>query len=235
MHSSYNLNYRHSGRNLSVSLVRPARGHVSFFICGDRRNNENTADQRRIRPQDCGGSLGLLCRLLLLSLSLAVAPIVTFAGEPVHDHGNVNDPTGTWLIRDGEGLWILMNFHAGGTLTGDFQGESAFGPPPFNIIVTPQSGVWQKTGAKTFAVTFVSLEYQVSPPDAPIYQIDKSQLTGVLSDSGNQMQLTALSTAFNPDGSQKGDSFADTANGIRIPLEVLPNTSHSLPIPVQPL
>jgi hypothetical protein len=67
-----------------------------------------------------------------------------------------------------------------------------------------------------------------------LHQIDKSQLTGVLSDSGNQMKLTALTTAYNPDGSQKGDSFPDTANGIRIPLEVLPNTSNTLPIPEQP-
>jgi len=109
--------------------------------------------------------------------------------------------------------------------------------PPFDIIVTPQSGVWQKTGAKTFAVTFISLEYQGNPqlpPNASIYQIDKSQLTGVLNESGGQMQLTALTTIFNPDGTQKAGPFPDTANGVRIPLEILPDTSHSLPIPPQP-
>jgi hypothetical protein len=172
-------------------------------------DNENTTIQERIRPQDCSGSFALFCRLLFLSLSLAVAPIVTFAGEPVHDQGHVNDPTGTWLIRDGDGLYIIMIFHAGGTLTGDFHGEAGFiqgAQPPFDIIVTPQSGVWQKTGAKTFAVTFISLEYQGNPqlpPNASIYQIDKSQLTGVLNESGGQMQLTALTTIFNPDGTQK--------------------------------
>jgi hypothetical protein len=133
-----------------------------------------------------------------------------------------------------------MTFHAGGTFTGDFHGEAGFIPgaqPPFDVIVTPQSGVWQKTGAKTFAVTFIALEYQGNPqlpPNASIYQIDKSQLTRVLSDSGNQMQLTALTTTFNPDGTQKGGPFPDTANGVRIPLEVLPNTSNSLPIPQPP-
>jgi hypothetical protein len=102
--------------------------------------------------------------------------------------------------------------------------------------------VWRKTGARTFAVTFVSLEYKtplneqevLSGEGFALHQIDKSQLTGVLSDSGNEMKLTALTTAYNPDGSQKGDSFPDTANGIRIPLEVLPNTSHTFPIPPVP-
>lgn len=234
MSFSSNLNYSRAVRKLSINLITPAREQVSLFIFGERGDKENMTIQERVRPQFCSRSFALLCRLLFLSLSLAVAPMVTFAGEPGHDQGHVNDPTGTWLIRDGDGLYIIMNFHAGGTLTGDFQSEAAFGQPPFNVIVTPQNGVWQKTGAKTFAVTFVALEYFVTPPTAPMFQIDKIQLIGVLNDSGDKMQFSALTTNFNPDGSQKGDSFADTANGVRIPLEVLPNTSHTLPIPPQP-
>jgi hypothetical protein len=220
MPSFSNLDDRRSGKSLTVKPIQTTQ---------------------RVRPRDCATFFPLLCRLLALLLALAVAPTVTFAGETAHDQGHVNDPTGAWLIRNGEGLFILMTFHAGGTLTGDFQGEAAFvpgGQPPFDVIVTPQSGVWQKTGAKRFAATFLALEYQAAtttnPPSAPLFQIDKVQLTGVLNESGDQMQLTALTTVFNPDGSQKGNSFPDTANGIRIPLEILPNTSHSLPIPIMP-
>ncbi|HYZ75309.1 MAG TPA: hypothetical protein VE641_19680 [Chthoniobacterales bacterium] len=134
-------------------------------------------------------------------------------------------------------MFILTVFHKGGTLTGDVQGESAFLPgsaPPLNVINSPESGVWSKTGGKTFAATFLTIEYQVTPPTAPVFQFDKVQFTGVLDDSGDEMKLTALVTFFNPDGSQKGDSISDTANGVRVPLEVLPNTSHTLPIPTPP-
>jgi len=67
-----------------------------------------------------------------------------------------------------------------------------------------------------------------------LYQFDKVQFSGVLNESGDQIELTALITNFNPDGTQKGDSFSDTANGVRIALEVLPNTTHSLRLPEHP-
>ena len=180
----------------------------------------------------CGKMLTITS--VLLVLLLAIAPSVTLA----QDNGShkLNDPTGAWLIRNSEGFFILTVFHKGGTLTGDIQGESASIPgaqPPSNVIVTPESGVWQKTGGKTFAATFLTIEYQDSL-SAPVFQFDKIQFTGVLSESGDQMELTALVTIFNPDGTQKGDSISDKANGIRVPLEVLPNTSDTLPIPTIP-
>ena len=62
------------------------------------------------------------------------------------------------------------------------------------------------------------------------------QFTGVLSDSGNQIELTALVTFFDANGNQlpPQEGIRDKANGVRIPLEVLPNTSHTLPIPTIP-
>lgn len=240
MTTFFNSNYRHGGKNLTVSSVKTSVAELmSLLVSGDRCDAKNPTCQQWTRPHDFGRSFAVLCRLLFLSLTLTVASTMTFAGEAGQDQDrdHASDPTGTWLIRDGDGFYILMVFHEGGTLTGDFQGEAAFvpgGQPPFDIIVTPQSGVWRKTGPKTFAVTFVALEYQVNPPNGSIFQIDKSQLTGVLINSGNEMRLTALTTVFNPDGTQKGNSFPDTANGVRIPLEILPNTSHSLPIPVMP-
>jgi hypothetical protein len=177
-------------------------------------------------------------RLLSLSLVLAVAAPTLFADEWDHMDGRDkdHDPTGAWLIRNSGGQFILTVFHKGGTLTGDVQGESAFVPgvkPPENVIISPESGVWQKTGWKTFAATFITLEYDANPPFA-LFEFDKIQFTGILNKSGDQIALTARVTLFNPDGTQRGDSFPDVANGTRIPLEILPSTAHSLPTPTNP-
>lgn len=178
-------------------------------------------------------------RLLLMLapvLVIAIAPSVTFAQD--NGSNKLNDPTGAWLIRNSEGSFILTVFHKGGTLTGDLQGESAFVPgakPPESVIISPESGVWQKTGGKTFAATFITLEYDANPPFA-LFEFDKIQFTGVLNESGDQIALTALVTLFNPDGTQKPpqEGIPDKANGVRIPVEILPNTSHTLPIPPIP-
>jgi hypothetical protein len=124
-----------------------------------------------------------LLRLLALLLALAVAPSVLRAQEWDHwDHLNgrdkAHDPTGVWLVNtsltgpDGKPLFFIMNFHRGGTLTQDIQGESAFDPIAAiapgsennenNVITSPQSGVWQKTGWNTFVATSLAMEYHVA-------------------------------------------------------------------------
>jgi hypothetical protein len=182
--------------------------------------------------------------LLALFLSLAVAAPTLFADEWDHFNGRDkdHDPTGAWLIQnDGPGSpFILTVFHKGGTLTGDIQGESAFDPaatkppmPPANVINSPESGVWQKTGWNTFAVTFLTIEYEVDPPNATLFQFDKVQFVGFLKDSGNRMEVTAAAiTNFNPDGSLKAFMpITSKAHGVRVPLEILPFTSQSLSLP----
>jgi hypothetical protein len=69
-----------------------------------------------------------------------------------------------------------------------------------------------------------------------LFEFDKIQFTGVLNESGDRMELTALVTLFDADGNQlpPKEGIRDKANGIRIPLEVLPSTSHTLPIPAIP-
>src|SRR5258708_3588607 len=129
----------------------------SYSNLDDRRGSQSLTVRsiqptHRVRPWNAVSLFSVVCRLLALLLALAVAPTVTFAGEAAHDQGHVNDPTGAWLIRDGEGLTILTTFHEGGTLTGDVQGEGGFiagAEPPLNVITTPESGVWQKTGTRT--------------------------------------------------------------------------------------
>jgi hypothetical protein len=135
----------------------------------------------------------------------------------------------------GQGILVLTVFHQGGTLTGDLQGESAFDPHatikpklPFNVITTPQSGVWQKTGLDTFAATFWVIEYQVQtkPPASPLFQLSKVQYTGTLTDSGNKMELDALVTHYDESGTEIGERSEFKATGGRITLEGVP-----LPIP----
>jgi hypothetical protein len=197
----------------------------------------------------CGGKP--LIRLLAVLLALAVAAPMLLAQEWDHwDHMNgrdkAHDPTGAWLLNTGAGFALTV-FHKGGTLTGDVQGESAFDPsavnppkPPSNVINSPESGVWQKTGWNTFAVTFLTMEYQVdtstNPPSAPLFQFDKVQFTGVLNESGDGMEITAaLITTFNPDGSLKESiTVPSKTHGVRIPLEILPHTANTLPIPSVP-
>src|SRR5262249_39566429 len=156
-----------------------------------------------------------------------------------------HDPTGAWLLNTIQGF-VLTVFHKGGTLTGDFQGESAFDPnavnppkPPQNVQESPENGVWQMTGWNTFAVTLFTIETQIqgNPASFPLFEFDKVQFTGRLTDSGNRMEITeALIKNFNPDGSLKATfgPFHNTANGVRLPLEVLPKSSDTLPIPPPP-
>jgi hypothetical protein len=184
-----------------------------------------------------------LSQLLALFMAITLTPSMLHAEDRDHLNGRdkVHDPTGAWLIRNSGGNFILTVFHEGGTLTGDVQGESAFVPgvkPPENVINSPESGVWQKTGWKTFAATFLTIEYQVqvNPLSAPVFEFDKVQFTGVLNESGDRMELTALITFFDVNGNQlpPKEGIPDRASGIRIPLEVLPSTSHALPIPTPP-
>jgi hypothetical protein len=97
------------------------------------------------------------------------------------------------------------------------QGESAFDPsavplPPGdpnynnNVIGSPLSGVWQKTGWNTFAGTLLLIEYHIltNPNNfgSPLFRFDKLQFTGRLSETGDQMEISTLLTFFDKDGNQ---------------------------------
>ena len=121
-----------------------------------------TFNLRKIMPSnlDKCRSDKKLTWLSALFLALAVAAPTLLSQESDHINGpdKAHDPTGAWLLKgDAEGSpFILTVFHKGGTLTGDLEGESAFDPgarPPSNVINSPESGVWQKTGWNTFSVT----------------------------------------------------------------------------------
>jgi hypothetical protein len=171
-------------------------------------------------------------------------------GDHINGRDKAHDPTGVWLLNTSlvppptsMPVFFVIVFHQGGTVTQDVQGESAFDPaavnppkPPFNVIFTPQGGVWQKTGWNTFSTTLLSIEYQIitSPePASPVFSFDITQYTGRLNASGDKMELSARITSFDPNGKETG-SLTFNANGVRIPLKVLPNTIHTLPIPPIP-
>jgi hypothetical protein len=166
-------------------------------------------------------------RLLALLLAFAVAAPTLFAQELDHINGRDkdHDPTGAWIIRnDAAGSQFILNgFHKGGTVTGDIQAESTFVPgvlPPDSVVNIPESGVWQKTGWKTFAVTVLTMEYDGNPPFA-LFQFDKIQYTAVLSDSGDRLEIPEpVVTNYYPDGKLKFGPFIvpTGAHGKRIPV-----------------
>ena len=116
------------------------------------------------------------------------------------------------------------------------------GDPDYNnnVLSSPSSGVWQKTGWNTFSGMILDMEYHNGfnpalslPPDLSVFQFGKLQFTGRLSPSGDAMTFNALLTRYNPQGEKTSDmSFNGT--GTRIPLEILPNTSDTLPLPSVP-
>jgi hypothetical protein len=200
-----------------------------------------------------------LIRLLALFVALALTPSMLLAQEWDHLNGRdkVHDPTGAWLVRfhnpDDPILnrnFFLIVFHKGGTLTQNTQGESGFDPSAVpqgtdsenNVISSPLSGVWQKTGWNTFAGTLLDIEYHNAfnpalnlPPNVLLFQFTKEQITGRLTESGDQMVLTEVRfTHFDSDGKRFRGIESFPANGVRIPLEILPNSAQTLPIPPPP-
>jgi hypothetical protein len=198
-----------------------------------------------------------LIRLLALILALALATPVLLAQKSDSLTGrDKHDPTGAWLLRTpftdpaGNPQFTLTVFNRDGTFTQNNQGGSAFDPAAttdpdpenlFNIITSPQSGVWQKTGQNTFAATFLAIEYRVrvpappSPlPGSPLFRFDKVQYTGTLNQAGDSMEISAVFTFFDEQGNQlepKGGTDPVTITGVRIPLTILPSIPHSLPTP----
>jgi len=194
-----------------------------------------------------------LTSVLLLAFAVAVPVLHAQDWDHINGRDKVHDPTGAWLVRfhipDDPILhreFLLIVFHKGGTLTQNVQGESGFDPaavrlPPSdpnysnNVISSPLSGVWQKTGWNTFAGTLLTIEYHNAlhpQPDVSLFQFTKEQFIGRLTEFGDQMVLTEVRlTHFDSDGKQMNQKQIFPANGVRIPLEVLPNSADSLPVP----
>jgi hypothetical protein len=114
-----------------------------------------------------------------------------------------------------------------------------------NVITSPLHGVWQKISWNAFAATLLAMQYHISTNPSsfgsPLFRFDKVQYSGKLTGSGDTMELSSVLTFFdengnqlNPDGTPGTENVSSNANGVRIPLEVLPKTGHSLRFPPFP-
>jgi hypothetical protein len=195
----------------------------------------------KLNNRNCGKML-TVTSVLLLALASAAPLLKAQDWDQINGRDKVHDPTGAWLLTAGGDQFTLITFHRGGTVTQDVQGESAFDPasvnpptPPGNIQTSPQHGVWQKTGWKTFAATLVAIQAGNDAEHfiSTFFRFDKAQYTGKLSESGDQIDLTLVFSAYDVNGNQ---IIAPTPplnfKGVRVPLEILPHTGTTLPVPV---
>jgi hypothetical protein len=178
---------------------------------------------QRMRLRDCAPSFPLLCRLLALLLAFAVAPTIVLAGEG----GNDNDLTGSWFVKNTlvvPGGPTPPPFFALSTFTkdGNFIGDT---PSIVSHPTTPGFGVWQRTGARTFALTFRSIE---SDSDGNAIGFILVRQTITLNHSGDKWDGTAVLVERDPN---TGDP--DTGN-IQPPTPITV-TMHADRIVVKPL
>jgi hypothetical protein len=159
-------------------------------------------------------------QLLALLLAFAVAAPTLFAQEADHLNGRDkdHDPTGAWLVTDtGAGSdgqpSVLATFHEDGTTAGDVRGDVTGVPEP--IFVSPEHGVWKKTGHRTFSGTFIALEYN---RDNSLFAILEVDANFRLYPSGDQYDANYSVTETPPNGPAK-NLGSGTAHGVRITLK----------------
>jgi hypothetical protein len=188
-----------------------------------------------------GGKRLLWLLAFLLALAVAAPVLLAQDWDQIYGRDKVHDPTGAWLITAGNQQFSLITFQRGGTVVEDFQGESAFDPAsvnpptrPGDLQTSPQHGVWQKTGWKTFAATLVAIQAENDAKNfiSKFFRFDKLQLTGRLSESGDQMDVTFFVTFFDAAGNKIGDGGSVNFKGVRVPLDILPHSADTLPVPV---
>jgi hypothetical protein len=159
-----------------------------------------------------------LIRLLPLLMALLAAPTVVFAQQGDNEQGKANDPTGAWLVTDtGAGSdgqpSVLATFHKDGTTSADVRGDvTGF---PVAIFVSPEHGVWKKTGARTFTGTFIALEYNRDNSLFAIFEVDANFR---LDASGDQYDSNFVAYETLPNG-QVNNFGPGTSHGVRITLK----------------
>jgi hypothetical protein len=212
----YNLDYRRGGKNPKVSLVKTAVTQLVSIFSRGPHSCEHPTDQERMRQRDRTTFFLVLCPLIL-SLGLAAVPTVTLAGEENKEVQRGIDPTGVWLNRK---QVILLTFHSDGTYLADISGEDATIPgndnPGFQLT-TPTHALWQKTGPRTLKATAFALQYYND--NGNLYAIEKGTLTGLLSESGDQMDITLSGGLFDLNGKLISSIASGTGHFERLHIE----------------
>jgi len=188
----------------------PCFSNLHYPSKGNNPTRESIQTIRRT-PEDCAKSFPVLCRLLALLLALAVAPMVVLAEEG----GNVHDLTGAWFVTNtftgsSTPFFALDTF----TKEGNFIGVT---PSLVNNPATPGVGVWIKTGARTFALTFRSIESDVNANTTGFLKVRQ---TLVLNQSGDQWDGTAVLVETDPNGNVL-TTLQVTMHAVRIVVEPL--------------
>ena len=217
MTTSSNLDCRRSGTTPRVNLAETAVARLGSAFSRGQRSCENPIDQKRMRLRNRAASFLVICQTLLLSVGLAAAPTLTFAGEESTAFQRANDPTGVWLNSNPV---ILLTFHEDGTYSADIAGEGAFVPgndnPGFQIT-SPTHALWQKTGARTFTATAFALQYNNDTGN--FYGLLKTRITGLLDGSGDQMDITISGGIFDLKGNLISSISSETGHFVRLHLD----------------
>jgi hypothetical protein len=211
-----NLDYRRGGTTPKVSLVETAVAQLVSAFSWGQCSCENPTDQERMRRRDRTTFFLVLCQSLLLSLGLAAVPTVTLAGEQNKEFQRTIDPTGVWLNSNPV---ILLTFHEDGTYLADLAGEGAFVPGNHNPgfqITSPTHALWQKTGPRTLKATAFALQYN---DDGSFYAIEKGSLTGLLNESGDQMDVTVSGGDYDLNGKLISSIPSGTGHFVRLRLD----------------
>jgi hypothetical protein len=157
-------------------------------------------------------------RALTLTIALAWSAL---AAAQSGKAAKINDLTGTWLTTNSAsgpgappGPFLALNtFTKDGNIIAPNQGESACCP-----LNTPAQGRWKKIGARTFAITFIAINYN---PDASLAGLLKVRQTITLNGSSTEFNATGIVDVTDPGGNPLA-TFQVATHGLRIEVEPLP-------------
>jgi len=150
-----------------------------------------------------------------------VLVLSAFAAAQSGNAVKINDLTGTWLTTNTAsgpgappGPFLALNtFTKDGNMIAPNQGESACCP-----LNTPAQGRWKKIGARTFAITFIAINYN---PDASLAGLLKVRQAITLNGSSTEFNATGIVDVTDPGGNPPA-TFQVATHGVRIEVEPLP-------------
>jgi hypothetical protein len=121
---------------------------------------------------------------------------------------------GSWLVTLGIGNRVVASYTADGIAIGSGQGDVSLAPD-FPTL-TSQQGAWNYVGGQQFAVTLVSVQYDV--PTAEYRGLIKIHLLLTVNRPADEFSGTARVEIIDPAGNVV-DSFSFPLEGTRIKVE----------------